>query len=78
MRSHYAVTNLSLTGHLKYKGILKEEILEMSITAILTKFLIGKKRLIKSSPSLASQKKGECLINLIIFKDRAEESAGEI
>ena len=43
MRSHYAVTNLSLTGHLKYKEFLKEEILEMSIIAILTKFLIGKK-----------------------------------
>ena len=23
MRSHYAVTNLSLTGHLKYKGIVE-------------------------------------------------------
>ena len=35
-----------------------EEILEMSIIAILTKFLIRKKRLIKNSPRLASQKKG--------------------
>lgn len=58
MRSHYAVTNLSLTGHLKYKGIFEGGNFRNVDYSHTHKVLNRKKRLIKNSPSLASQKKG--------------------
>lgn len=58
IRSHYAITNLSLTGHLKYKGMLEGGNFRSVNYSHTHRVLNKKKRLIKNSPSLESHKKG--------------------